>query len=128
RIAAVRLPRDPWLFRSMRVSRTRTSSASPKPSAPSSADSEGSRRTEPEQGMNRVLVVGAGRFAEEVADVAADAGWEVVGWIEGLDEVRVDAANHPTILWVDRLSAFEPAMSCVIAIGPYCHRSLLSRT
>ena len=77
--------------------------------------------------MNRALVVGAGRFAEEVADVAADAGWEVAGWIEGLDEVRADAAHHPPILWVERQAAFEPALPIVPAIGSPRRRALVER-
>ena len=42
-----------------------------------------------------ILLVGAGRFAEEVADLAADAGVEVAAWIEGLDPERAEPAIGP---------------------------------
>lgn len=35
--------------------------------------------------LHRVILVGAGRFAEEISDIAVDAGVEVAAWIEGLD-------------------------------------------
>jgi sugar O-acyltransferase (sialic acid O-acetyltransferase NeuD family) len=77
--------------------------------------------------VNRVLAVGAGRFAEEVADVAADAGWQVAGCIEGLDERRADASRHPPILWVERQAAFEPTLPIVPAIGSPRRRNLVER-
>jgi hypothetical protein len=33
---------------------------------------------------SRAILVGAGRFAEEITDIAIDAGVEIVAWIEGL--------------------------------------------
>jgi sugar O-acyltransferase (sialic acid O-acetyltransferase NeuD family) len=74
-----------------------------------------------------VIHVGAGRFAEEISDLAADAGVEIAGWIEGLDESRASLAHDPPILWVDRQAAFEPHLPIVPAIGAVRRRALIER-
>ncbi len=75
----------------------------------------------------RVILVGAGRFAEEVTDVAADAGIEVVGWIEGIDKHRGDATHVPPIVWVDDQAELRPGMPIVPAIGAVRRRGLVQR-
>jgi acetyltransferase EpsM len=74
-----------------------------------------------------VVLVGAGRFAEETSDVAADAGVEVVAWIEGLDAGRADAAHDPPILWVDDQAGFRPEVPVLPAIGSVRRRALVER-
>lgn len=74
----------------------------------------------------RVILVGAGRFAEEVTDVALMAGVEVAAWIEGLDATRA-RLDPPRILWVDAQRAFEPDLPMVPAIGSVARRALIER-
>ncbi|MES2209908.1 MAG: carbonic anhydrase [Chloroflexota bacterium] len=76
---------------------------------------------------DRVILVGAGRFAEEITDLAADAGVIVVGWIEGLDQTRADAAHDPPIIWVGDQAAFEPQLPILPAIGAVRRRALVER-
>jgi sugar O-acyltransferase (sialic acid O-acetyltransferase NeuD family) len=75
----------------------------------------------------RVILVGAGRFAEETSDVAADAGMVVAAVIEGLDPSRADAAAAPPILWVDGQAGFEPDLPILPAIGSPRRRALVER-
>lgn len=74
-----------------------------------------------------VVCAGAGTFAEEVSDVAQEAGIEVVALIEGLDPARADARAQPPILWVDEQADFEPELPLVIGIGPVARRGLIER-
>lgn len=77
--------------------------------------------------MGAVLLVGAGRFAEEVTDVALDAGYQVRGWIEGLDMTRADPEIDPPIVWVDVQADHEPGLPIVPAIGSVQRRALVER-
>jgi sugar O-acyltransferase (sialic acid O-acetyltransferase NeuD family) len=77
--------------------------------------------------MTRIILAGAGRFAEETTDVAADAGLDVAAWIEGRDPSRADAALVPPILWVDDQAAFEPALAVLPAIGSPQRRRFVER-
>ncbi len=76
---------------------------------------------------SRAILVGAGRFAEEITDVARDAGVDVVAWIEGLDQGRADPHHEPPILWVDDQASFEPELPIVPAIGAVSRRPLIER-
>ena len=78
-------------------------------------------------GAAAVILVGAGRFAEETTDVAADAGFEVAAWIEGLDAGRADPAHEPPILWVDEQAAYRPDLPILPAIGSVRRRALVER-
>lgn len=75
----------------------------------------------------RVILLGAGRFAEETGDVAGDAGVEVAAWIEGLDPDLADPSAEPPILWVDEQATFEPELPIVPAIGSPHRRVLVER-
>jgi len=74
-----------------------------------------------------VILAGAGRFAEEVTDVAADAGLEVVAWIEGLDPERADAHHRPPIVWIDDQRSIDPRLKVLPAIGSVQRRGLMER-
>jgi sugar O-acyltransferase (sialic acid O-acetyltransferase NeuD family) len=71
--------------------------------------------------------VGAGRFAEEITDLAADAGVRIAAWIEGLDASRASRSHDPPILWVDDQAAYEPHLPIVPAIGAVRRRALVER-
>ena len=75
----------------------------------------------------RLILIGAGRFAEETMDVAADAGVIVAAMIEGIDPSRADPTADPPILWVDDQAAFEPDLPIVPAIGSPRRRALIER-
>ena len=74
-----------------------------------------------------IILIGAGRFAEDVADVAADAGFEVIGAIEGLDPERADPERRPPIVWVGDQATFEPGVGVVPAISTPRRRPLVER-
>lgn len=76
---------------------------------------------------DRAILVGAGRFAEEITDIASDAGVEIAAWIEGLDPRRADPGHVPPILWVDDQAAFEPELPIAPAIGAVQRRALVER-
>ena len=78
-------------------------------------------------GSKRILLVGAGLFAEEVTDVALDAGFDVRGWIEGLDPGRADPDHRPPIVWVDAQAASEPGIGIAPAISPVIRSALVGR-
>ena len=75
----------------------------------------------------RVILVGAGRFAEEVTDVARMAGVEIAAWIEGLDAARARVHPAPPILWVEEQRDFEPDVPIVPAIGAVARRGIVER-
>lgn len=75
----------------------------------------------------RVILVGAGRFAADVTDVALDAGFEVAAWIEGLDPERADPSADPPVVWVGDHAAFEPDAPIAPAISTPRRRSLVER-
>lgn len=80
----------------------------------------------PRDGIDIVLV-GAGRFAEEITDLAADLGITVRAWIEGLDASRADPVADPPIVWVDDHLAVAPQAPIVPAIGQVSRRALVER-
>ncbi|HEY0443316.1 MAG TPA: acetyltransferase [Candidatus Limnocylindrales bacterium] len=75
----------------------------------------------------RVILVGAARFAEEITDIAIDAGIDVAGWIEGLDPARADGAHVPPIIWVDAQATVEPETPIAPAIGSVRRGALMDR-
>jgi sugar O-acyltransferase (sialic acid O-acetyltransferase NeuD family) len=76
---------------------------------------------------SRLILVGAGRFAEEIGDLAADAGIGIAAVIEGLDRSRADPTAVPPVLWVDDQAAFEPELPILPAIGSPRRRPLVER-
>lgn len=77
--------------------------------------------------MTRVVLAGAGRFAEEVTSILADDSWEVDAWIEGLDAARADPRHVPPIVWVDEELGAFPASPLLPAIGSPVRRALVER-
>jgi acetyltransferase EpsM len=74
-----------------------------------------------------ILLVGAGRFAAEITDLALDAGFDVRGWIEGLDPDHADPDHLPPIVWVDDQAGHEAGLAIVPAIGSVRRRALVER-
>jgi sugar O-acyltransferase (sialic acid O-acetyltransferase NeuD family) len=74
-----------------------------------------------------LLLAGAGRFAEEVTDLALDCGIDVAAWIEGIDPARADSNRRPPVIWVDDQAAFRPDLPFAPAIGAVARRALVER-
>lgn len=74
-----------------------------------------------------ILLIGAGRFAEEVSDIADAAGDTVAGWIEGIDSSRATRGHTPPIWWIDELDVEMPDISATPAIGSVARRALVER-
>jgi acetyltransferase EpsM len=75
----------------------------------------------------RVLLVGAGAFAEEVSDLCLMAGIEVAGWIEGIDPAQATRASRPPVIWVEDQAAFEPDLPVLPAIGSVKRRGIMEQ-
>jgi sugar O-acyltransferase (sialic acid O-acetyltransferase NeuD family) len=73
----------------------------------------------------RVILVGAGRFAEEVTDLARDCGMAIAAWIEGLDETRASREHEPPIVWAANQRLCEPSLAILPAIGSPKRRTLV---
>ena len=79
------------------------------------------------QGKSPLLILGAGFFAQELADLVTDANaWEVVGFVEGIDRQRCDAKllGLP-IHWIDDLGAPENSCQALCAIGSPIRKSFI---
>ncbi len=63
-----------------------------------------------------LLVLGAGVFAEEVADLAAAAGFEVIGFVEGRDRDRCGTLLGRPVHWIEDLPDTSRALA-VCAVG-----------
>ena len=74
-----------------------------------------------------MILAGAGRFAEEITDIAADAGVDVAAWIEGLDPERADAGHRPPIVWVGNQGSLDPGLPVLPAIGSAAPTALIER-
>jgi len=75
----------------------------------------------PKSKKEKLIILGAGLFAEEVADyIFRIKDYELVGFIEGVDRRRCDGKllNHP-IIWIDDVSRLVELDSCkaVCAVG-----------
>lgn len=65
----------------------------------------------------RLLVLGAGVFAEEVADLAFAAGFELAGFVEGRDRDRPGTLLGRPVYWIDDLPADAREAAAVCAVG-----------
>lgn len=75
----------------------------------------------------RLILVGAGAYAEEVMDLCASVGVEVAAWIEGIDPARADPGGRPRILWVGEQAGYEPGLPILPAIGSVKRHALVDR-
>src|SRR5574339_635220 len=67
----------------------------------------------------KLIILGAGFFAEEVADLVSETeAFELIGFVEGRERSRCSQKMLGLpILWIDDLSAFDPNCHVVCAIG-----------
>jgi len=69
--------------------------------------------------MKRFLILGAGGFAEEVADLVSDiSGYEVAGFVESLDRDRCRAGLRGLpVHWVEDIGPLAASCEAVCATG-----------
>ncbi len=67
----------------------------------------------------KVLILGAGHFAQEVADIAEQAGtYEIVAFVESRDPSKVgQKLGNLSILWVDDIARHCETHHAIAAIG-----------
>ena len=64
-----------------------------------------------------LLILGAGTFAEEVADLAREiAGFEIAGFVEGKDPTKVGEASVRTY-WIDDIPKLASSVVGICALG-----------
>ena len=70
-------------------------------------------------GMKRLLILGAGVFAEEVADLARETGaYEVAAYVEGKDPTKVGhAADGVPVRWLGDLIGLDETYVGIGAMG-----------
>ena len=78
-------------------------------------------------GPTRIVLAGAGEFAEEITEVAEACGLEVAAWIEGEDPRRPQRPGAPPIIWVEEQAGFEPELPVAPAIGSVHRRAFVER-
>ncbi len=72
----------------------------------------------------RLLILGTGTFAAEIADLADDCpGLSVAGFVENLDRARCDRDHHGRpVYWVDELARLRDSHRVLCGLGT-THRS-----
>jgi sugar O-acyltransferase (sialic acid O-acetyltransferase NeuD family) len=65
----------------------------------------------------RLVVLGAGVFAEEVADLAAASGFEVIAFVEGRDRERRGTLLGRPVYWIDELPESVRTAQAICAVG-----------
>ena len=68
-------------------------------------------------GERKLLICGTRSFAEEVADLAADAGWEVAAFVENLEPEKAGGTllGRP-VVWVDELPELAATHAAICAL------------
>jgi len=74
-----------------------------------------------------LIILGAGFFAQELADlVSDDNAWEVVGFVEGIDRRRcgTELLGLP-VHWIDDLDAMKDSCQALCAVGSPARKSFI---
>jgi sugar O-acyltransferase (sialic acid O-acetyltransferase NeuD family) len=66
-----------------------------------------------------LLILGAGLFAEDVADIVlASNDWELAGFVEGIDRSRCTRERRgPPVFWIDDIHKLASSHSAICAVG-----------
>ena len=77
----------------------------------------------------KLIILGAGFFAEEVADLVSEMeAFELVGFVEGRERSRCSQKMLGLpILWIDDLPAFDASHNVVCAIGSTKRSNLIQQ-
>jgi sugar O-acyltransferase (sialic acid O-acetyltransferase NeuD family) len=76
-----------------------------------------------------ILILGAGAYAEEVADyISLVDGWELVGFVEGLDRQRCERPllGLP-VYWIDEIGLLSASVRAVCAVGSPKREALIRK-
>jgi acetyltransferase EpsM len=67
----------------------------------------------------RLAILGAGLFAEEVAEIVSDAGtYEIYGFVEGTDPERCrQHVDGLPVFWIEAVAGFDRDIRAVCAVG-----------
>jgi len=76
---------------------------------------------------HQLLILGAGPFAEEVEGLAADAGLEVVGFVEGLDRGRCGTLLGRPVYWLEDLPSHSRGAPALCAVGSPARAGFIAR-
>jgi len=76
---------------------------------------------------HQLLILGAGPFAEEVEGLAADAGLEVVGFVEGVDRDRCRTLLGRPVYWLEELPDRARETPAVCAVGSPARAGFIAR-
>ncbi len=76
-------------------------------------------------GKNKLLILGAGSYAEEIAEMASsNLDWQVEGFVEGIDHDRCNLTlQGKRIFWIDEIRPFSTSCKVICAVGSTerCH-------
>ena len=67
---------------------------------------------------SKLLILGAGAFAEDIADIAQECGFEVIGFVESQNRQRCqDRLFEKPIFWIDQIACWHDRCFVVCALG-----------
>jgi acetyltransferase EpsM len=77
--------------------------------------------------IQKLLILGTGTFAEEIADVASDIPWiQLSGFVENMNKKRCnETISELPVFWVDELSSMSASYKAISGLGT-THRSLFT--
>lgn len=82
-----------------------------------------------QHGRQKILILGAGPFAQETADLIATVdGYDLVGFVEGLDRRRCEEPllGLP-VQWIDEIGTFRDSCRAVCAVGSPGRRAFIQQ-
>lgn len=77
----------------------------------------------------KLVILGAGPFAEDIAEIVTDTGlYELIGFVEGQDRERCrhQLAGLP-ILWVDDIKDMGPSVTGICAVGSTARKNFIAQ-
>lgn len=76
----------------------------------------------------KVLILGAGYFGEEVAEIMALNNHEVIAFVEGIDRNRcLEYTLSKPLVWIDDLPRYPSIIKCVAAIGSVKRKKIIDQ-
>ncbi len=79
--------------------------------------------------QRKVIILGAGNFAEEILDVAKESGFhDIACFVEGIDREQCgkEIAGIP-IIWINELAKFDTSYSLICGIGSPKRKNIIEQ-
>jgi hypothetical protein len=77
---------------------------------------------------SKLVILGAGLFAEEVAEYAGHSGYELIGFVEGLDRKVCDKIFRGLpVYWIEDEFLSQAGLCAVCAVGSPKRKQLIAR-